>query len=232
MRGRLMDAAYTEVLAGHWGERRMIDVAATAGVSRQTLYNVFGSKEGLLQAVVVREVTALLDTVEEMLAADGHDPAHAVSRTTRMVLLAARDNPLLRAVVTGDDQLLPVLTTRAAPLLDALRERIAWTLAEHCPQVPSGTAEAVADVALRLTVSYALQPVDPDRAAHRVETVVHGMLLVDRQEAEVPEGRGRSERGEVPLGDPVDQGSTESDRAHDRRRGGTVDPEAPSPRPQ
>lgn len=197
VRERLMDAAYTEVLAGHWGERRMIDVAATARVSRQTLYNVFGSKEGLLQAVVVREVTALLDTVEAMLAADGHDPAHAVSRTTRMVLLAARDNPLLRAVVTGDDQLLPVLTTRAAPLLDALRERIAWTLAEHCPQVPPATAEAVADVSLRLTVSYALQPVDPDQAAHRVETVVHGMLLVDREEARVTERPGRAERAEV-----------------------------------
>ncbi|MBQ1084624.1 MULTISPECIES: TetR family transcriptional regulator [unclassified Nocardiopsis] len=175
-----MDAAHAEVLAGRWGERRMIDVAATAGVSRQTLYNVFGSKEGLLQAVVVREVTTLLDTVEEMLEADGHHPAHAVSRTTRMVLLAARDNPLLLALVTGDEQLLPVLTTRSAPLLDALRERIAWTLAEHCPQVPPDTADAVADVSLRLTVSYALQPVDPDLAARRVEMVVHGMLPVDR----------------------------------------------------
>jgi hypothetical protein len=37
-------------------------------------------------------------------------------------------------------------------------------------------AESVADVSVRLTVSYALQPIDPDRAAHRVEAVVHAML--------------------------------------------------------
>ncbi len=180
VRERLMDAAHAEVLAGGWGARRMVDVAASARVSRQTLYNVFGSKEGLLQAVVVREVNTLLDTVVRVLEADGHDPAHTVSRTTRMVLLSVRDNPLLRAVVTGDDELLPVLTTRSAPLLDALRERIAATLRERCPTAAPDVTEAVADVTLRLIVSYSLQPMDPDQAAHRVEMVVHGMLPVDR----------------------------------------------------
>lgn len=175
-RERLMDAAYAEILAGHWGERRMIDIAAVAGVSRQTLYNVFGSKEGLLQTVVVREVNMLLDTVERVLETDGYAPAHAVSRTTRMVLLSARDNPLLRAVVTGDDELLPVLTTRSEPLMDTLGNRISSALRELCPDTDPGVTEAVADVTLRLIVSYSLQPIDPDQAARRIEMVVHGML--------------------------------------------------------
>jgi AcrR family transcriptional regulator len=175
-RERLMDAACAEVVAGAWAARRMADIAAAANVSRQTLYNVFGSKEGLLQATVVREVNALLDDVVGLLAAEGADPAHAVSRSTRLILLAARDNPLLHAVVTGDRELLPVLTTRAAPLLDVVGERIAAMLEERCPGVGDQVAESVADVSVRLTVSYALQPIDPDRAAHRVEAVVHAML--------------------------------------------------------
>lgn len=180
VRERLMDAARAQVLAGGWSERRMADVAAAAQVSRQTLYNVFGSKEGLLQAVVVREVNILLDTVVGVLEADGRDPAHAVSRTTRMVLAAVRDNPLLLAVVTGDEQLLPVVTTRSAPLLDALRERIADTLRTRCPGAADDLTGAVADVTMRLIVSYSLQPIDPDLAARRVEMVVHGMLPEDR----------------------------------------------------
>lgn len=179
-RERLLDAAYAEVLAGHWGERRMVDVATAAGVSRQTLYNVFGSKEGLLQTVVVREVNTLLDNVVRVLESDGHDPAYAVNRTTRMVLSAARDNPLLRAVVTGDDELLPVVTTRSEPLLDVLGDRISRTLRERCPTTEPSVTEAVADVTLRLIVSYSLQPIDPERAARRVEMVVHGMLPVAR----------------------------------------------------
>ncbi|GAB2493182.1 TetR family transcriptional regulator [Nocardiopsis aegyptia] len=175
-RERLMDAAYAEVVAGAWAERRMADIAAAAQVSRQTLYNVFGSKEGLLQAIVVREVNALLDDVVGLLAAEEADPAHAVSRSTRLILLAARDNPLLHAVVTGDRDLLPVLTTRSAPLIDVVGERIAAMLEDRCPGVGAQVADSVADVSVRLTVSYALQPIDPDQAAHRVETVVHGML--------------------------------------------------------
>lgn len=177
VRERLVDAAYAEIVSGGWGERRMADIATSAQVSRQTLYNVFGSKEGLLQAVVVREVNGLLDDVLHLLNEEGSDPAHAVSRATRLVLLAARDNLLLHAVVTGDRDLLPVLTTRSAPLLEVLGERISSMLCERCPELDIPVAEAVADVNLRLTVSYALQPIDPDEAARRVEAVVHGMLL-------------------------------------------------------
>ncbi|WDZ89877.1 TetR/AcrR family transcriptional regulator [Nocardiopsis sp. HUAS JQ3] len=179
-RERLLDAAYAEVVSGGWSDRRMADIAAVARVSRQTLYNVFGNKEGLLQAVVVREVNALLDRVVRLLDEEGEDPPHAVSRATRLVLLSARDNPLLRAVVTGDHGLLPVLTTRAEPLLDVLGERITALLGERYPELADSAAEVAADVALRLTVSYSLQPIDPDEAARRVETVVHGMLTVGR----------------------------------------------------
>jgi AcrR family transcriptional regulator len=178
-RERLLDAAYAEVVSGGWADRRMVDIAAVARVSRQTLYNVFGNKEGLLQAVVVREVNALLDRVVRLLE-EGGDPPHAVSRATRLVLLSARDNPLLRAVVTGDHELLPVLTTRAEPLLEVLGERITALLGERYPELADSAAEAAADVALRLTVSYSLQPIDPDEAARRVEKAVHGMLTIGR----------------------------------------------------
>lgn len=179
-----MDAAYTEIVAGRWPQQRMADTAAAAEVSRQTLYNVFGSKEGLLQAVVVREADSLLDKVIALLEENSADPAHSVSCTTGFVLRSLQDNPLLRAVVTGDRELLPVVTTRSAPLLDVLGERIATMLAESCPELDRSVTEAVADVNLRLTVSYALQPIDPEEAARRVETVVHGMLCVALPEAE------------------------------------------------
>lgn len=86
VRERLMDAAYAEVVAGRWTQQRMADIASAAEVSRQTLYNVFGSKEGLLQAVVVREADSLLDQVVALLDEDRSDPVHAVSRTTGFVL--------------------------------------------------------------------------------------------------------------------------------------------------
>ena len=181
-----MDAAYTEILSGGWAEKRMVDIAASAGVSRQTLYNVFGSKEGLLRAVLVRDADALLDRVAVLLHQDTGDPAHTVSRTTGHVLRAVGANPLLHAGLTGDRAILPALTIRSATLLDLLGERIAAMLGERCPDVDTSVTEAVADVSLRLLLSYALQPIDPDEAASRVESAVHGMLWVSSPESEGP----------------------------------------------
>ncbi|MEK8172529.1 TetR/AcrR family transcriptional regulator [Streptomyces sp. M19] len=52
----------------------MVDVAAAAGVSRQTLYNEFGSKEGLARALVRREADAYLSGVEEALVTGARGP--------------------------------------------------------------------------------------------------------------------------------------------------------------
>ncbi|MDA0562954.1 TetR/AcrR family transcriptional regulator [Streptomonospora sp. S1-112] len=175
-RTRLLDAAYVEVVAGRWARMRMADIAAAAGVSRQTLYNEFGSKEGLLQAVVVREAGQFLDTVERILTGSGEHPAHAVAESARWALTASAENPLLGAVITGDSELLPVLTTRAEPLHVELGSRMTDCLLERLPQIGRADAEAVAEVALRLILSYVLLPTDPDQAARRVELAVHSMI--------------------------------------------------------
>ena len=51
----LLDAAAEAVLSGVvWDRLRMADVAKAAGVSRQTLYYEFGSKDALAQALALR----------------------------------------------------------------------------------------------------------------------------------------------------------------------------------
>ncbi|MCS0634374.1 TetR/AcrR family transcriptional regulator [Streptomyces sp. LP05-1] len=66
-REALLDAALTALAVRPWPAVRMVEIAAAAGVSRQTLYNEFGSKEGLARALVVREADAWLHGVETVL---------------------------------------------------------------------------------------------------------------------------------------------------------------------
>ncbi|GAA1758228.1 TetR/AcrR family transcriptional regulator [Streptomonospora arabica] len=186
-RTRLLDAAYVEVVAGRWARMRMADIAAGAGVSRQTLYNEFGSKEGLLQAVVVREAGRFLDGVMDILAGSTGDPARAVAEAARWTLTASADDPLMGAIITGDSELLPVLTTRAAPLHVELGSRMTEYLRGRLPALGAERAEAVAEVALRLTLSYVLLPTEPDQAAERVQLAVRSMVAASRESAR--EGR-------------------------------------------
>lgn len=127
----LLDAAFTALGTRPWHGVRMVDVAAAAGVSRQTLYNEFGSKDGLARALVRREAEAFLAGVEHSLAttrdadapdATDRDPAGAGDRCAAAALWTlrtARANPFVRAALTGcrGDRLPPA----AAPSVPAPR---------------------------------------------------------------------------------------------------------------
>lgn len=99
-RESLLDAAYTALALRPWPAVRMVDVAAAAGVSRQTLYNEFGSKDGLARALVRREADGYLAGVERALAG-GVEPHERLTATAEWTAAVARDNPIVRAMLTG-----------------------------------------------------------------------------------------------------------------------------------
>jgi AcrR family transcriptional regulator len=186
-RGALLDAAYRVVVGGGWPRARMADVAAAAGVSRQTLYNEFGSKDAVAQALAGREAEAFLTATEALLAGSRPaDPAAAVATAVAFTLRRAAADPLLTAVLTDDASgLLPYLTTRAEPVLAAARAGIAGYLTDRWPDIAEPDAELAAEAVVRLTVSYLVLPSDaadasPDAVAHRVAGLVTPLLTASR----------------------------------------------------
>ncbi|MGW1800457.1 TetR/AcrR family transcriptional regulator [Streptomyces sp. NPDC001984] len=119
-RESLLDAAYTALARRPWSAVRMVDVAAAAGVSRQTLYNEFGSKEGLARALVRREADGYLAGVERALT--GYiDPRDRLAATAEWTASAARENALVRAMLTGFwSEGLPSPTLSAVPSSSAV----------------------------------------------------------------------------------------------------------------
>ena len=102
----------------------MADVAKAAGVSRQTLYYEFGSKDGLAEAVAMREAQRYMAGADAARVGHEGTPAEAIAAATEYTLTTAAENPLLKAVLTDDaGGLLPFLTTRADAILDAAREQ-------------------------------------------------------------------------------------------------------------
>jgi AcrR family transcriptional regulator len=151
------------------------DVAARAGVSRQTLYNTFGDRAGLLSALVLRETRRLLDRVEDDVAGAATARA-AVHAGVRLVLAEAARNPLLHSALTraGSDQVASLLTIRGRPVLDVAVAHLAGLLAARWP---GPEVDLAAETAVRLTVSHLLLPRDPvDLAADKVARAVATML--------------------------------------------------------
>src|SRR2546423_9012571 len=118
-RDALLDAAYDAAVSGDWARTRMADVARAAGVSRQTLYNEFGSKDALAQALALREVERFIAGTEAALdEASPDDPIRAVRAAVLETLQQAADNPLLKAALVDDgSELLSFLTSRGEPAI-------------------------------------------------------------------------------------------------------------------
>ncbi|MFI9010407.1 TetR family transcriptional regulator [Actinosynnema sp. NPDC053489] len=164
----LLDAA-VELIAER-GSRglRMAEVAARAGVSRQTVYNEFGNKERLVQAVALHKTAEFLDGVRQRLASTP-DPVDGLRRGIAFAFdLAARD-PLARSVLNGAnaEDMLPLLTTKGRPVLALATSVFARHVRAHWPELPDARVQLIADTVVRVGLSHLLTP-----TGRRVEAVV------------------------------------------------------------
>ena len=177
-RESLLDAAAEAALGVGWDRARMADVAAAAGVSRQTLYYEFGSKDGLAQAVAMRETERYLAGASAARVDHEGTPAEAVAAAAAYTLTAAADNPLLKAVLTDDTgSMLPFITTRAEAILGVARDHLVAYLSGHWPALPADEVALVADVVTRLTFSHLVLPRGrPQEAAAGIAHLVDRLL--------------------------------------------------------
>jgi AcrR family transcriptional regulator len=175
-----------EAASVHGIERMSVaDVAKRAGLSRATVYTRFASKDALVAAAVRREASTLIDAVVAAVA-DVEDMREAMAVAVATTLRLARQHPLLdRVVRTEPERLVPLLTTDDSLVLPALRGPIEAVLQLRFPGIDEVTTRRIADVMLRLLVSYALSA--PDDPPEVVASVVAG-LLVDGAVAVVAAG--------------------------------------------
>ncbi|AWK11315.1 TetR family transcriptional regulator [Streptomyces spongiicola] len=187
-REALLNAAHTALADRPWPAVRMIDVASAAGVSRQTLYNEFGGKDGLARALVRREADAYLSGAERVLA----EPAAAGEQLVRLAewtVAEARSRPLLRALLTGawSDRLpapTPAGRSAAGPAVPAQRR------ADAGHPAPGELVAAVRDRSLAaLEPGTGRRAEEEAEAGRRCELAVR--LALSCVVAGPPEGVGR-----------------------------------------
>jgi AcrR family transcriptional regulator len=160
LRDTLLDAAALLLEDRPWAQITMSDVAREAGVSRQTLYNEFGSRDEFAQRFVIREGERFLDAVERAIGAHLDDPPAAVAAGLEMFLGAASEDPLVQLLLSDDGTggMLPLLTTQSRPVLDWAQARLCEAMRAGWPQLGERDVELLADSFVRLAISYVTAP--------------------------------------------------------------------------
>ncbi|HEX3780219.1 MAG TPA: TetR family transcriptional regulator [Pseudonocardiaceae bacterium] len=159
-----------------WAATTMSQVAETAGVSRQTVYNEFGSRQSLVEAYVTREIENLVGEVEDAVRANADDPGVAVRVAFGLFLKLASDEPVIRIIVADaeDGALMRLLTNLGCSIAD---DRIARLIMEVWPQVSDADAELLADSLVRLAISHAVSPrADTETTTHNVTRLVRPLI--------------------------------------------------------
>jgi AcrR family transcriptional regulator len=177
-RQRILSAAL-EVASIHGIARLSVgDVARRAGLSRQTLYKYFPSKDALVAALVQSEAADLVSRVVQ--ASDlSDDPRESLESAFLAALVITREHPLLdRLVRTEPEALLPLLTSDGGPVMTLVRGVVEEILGRKLPGLSPLERHRFADVITRLLVSYAASAPDdpPEVVAASVALLLTGNL--------------------------------------------------------
>lgn len=159
-----------------WAATTMSHVADVAGVSRQTVYNEFGSRHALVEEYVTREVRNLVAEVETAVREHADDPSAALCAAFGLFLKLASDEPIIQIIVADADSshLTRLLTNLGTSVAD---DRIARLIVDVWPQVSTADAELLADSLVRLAISHAVAPAaDPDTTSRNVTRLVGPLI--------------------------------------------------------
>ncbi|SEP27821.1 TetR family transcriptional regulator [Amycolatopsis saalfeldensis] len=159
LREALLDAAADLLPDRGHAALRMADVAARAGVSRQTVYNEFGNKAALTQAVALRTTSEFLDGIRQRFA-DAGDLLDGIHFAVVYTIEHARENRLVAAALGTDaaEDLLPLLTSRGEPILTAAADLAAEQYLELEPALSPEAAALLAETVVRLSLSHLVLP--------------------------------------------------------------------------
>jgi AcrR family transcriptional regulator len=163
LRETLFAAARDELVQRAWSEITMADVASAAGVSRQTLYKEFGSRDEFGQAFVIHEGERFLDGVEAAVREHLDDPRAAIGAALAAFLRSAGEDPLVRILLSDDGTggMLPFVTTQGMPVVQWATARLTAVMEEGWPDAPADKAHLLAETLVRLAISHITAPIDP-----------------------------------------------------------------------
>jgi AcrR family transcriptional regulator len=171
VRDRLLDAAREVIEQSGWSTVTMARLGDAAGVSRQTVYNEFGTKHGLAEQLVLRELDRFLAVVRDRMAAET-DIVEGIRAACEGVLVMGEENLIVRTAVGSlpgehDTDLIQLLTTESGEIIEAAVLVVMQSIDEFYPPQPFTTEElrVAVEVVVRLVLSAITRPSKPARDA-------------------------------------------------------------------
>jgi len=169
LRDSILDGMRDMLLTKDWSSITLSDVAKAAGISRQTIYNEFGSRQGLAEGYALRLADRLVDAVDEAITSNVGDVYAAFLEGFRAFFAESASDPLVISLLTGvaKPDLLQLITTDSAPIITRASHRLTSTFTHSWVQASDEDAGVLARAIVRLAMSYVSMPPEADHDVAR-----------------------------------------------------------------
>ena len=164
LRDTVLDAMRDELLAKDWSAVTLSDVARTAGISRQTIYNEFGSRQGLAQAYAMRLADRLVGAVAGAIDTNVGNVYAAFLEGFRAFFADSAADPLVISLLSGEAKpdLLQLITTDSGPIITHCSTRLTESFIDSWVGTTAEDAGVLACAIVRLAMSYVSMPPEAD----------------------------------------------------------------------
>jgi AcrR family transcriptional regulator len=164
LRDSVLDAMRDLLATRDWSAITLADVARAAGISRQTIYNEFGSRQGLAQGYALRLADRLVDVVDDAIYANVGDIYQALLQGFRAFFTESAADPLVISLLSGvaKPDLLQIITTDSGPIITHCSQRLTSAFMNSWVSTSAEDAGILARAIVRLAMSYVSMPPEAD----------------------------------------------------------------------
>ncbi|KKF00853.1 TetR family transcriptional regulator [Mycolicibacterium obuense] len=169
LRDSILDGMRELLLTRDWSSITLSDVAKAAGISRQTIYNEFGSRQGLAQGYALRLSDRLVGQIQNAIGANIGDVYAAFLQGFRDFFTESAADPLVISLLTGTSKpdLLQIITTDSAPIITHCSTRLTELFMTSWVRCSEEDAGVLARAIVRLAMSYISMPPEADHDVAR-----------------------------------------------------------------
>ncbi len=169
LRDSILDGMRELLLTRDWSSITLSDVAKAAGISRQTIYNEFGSRHGLAQGYALRLADRLVDQIDGAINDNVGDVYAAFLQGFRDFFTESAADPLVISLLTGTSKpdLLQIITTDSAPIISRCSARLTESFMNSWVRASEEDAGVLARAIVRLAMSYVSMPPEADHDVAR-----------------------------------------------------------------
>lgn len=169
LRDSILDGMRDMLLVRDWSSITLTDVARAAGISRQTIYNEFGSRQGLAEGYALRLADRLVNAVDAAINNNIGRVYEAFLEGFRAFFMESASDPLVISLLNGEAKpdLLQIITTDSGPIITRCSQRLTETFQNSWIKASDEDSGVLARAIVRLAMSYVSMPPEADHDVAR-----------------------------------------------------------------